>query len=358
MCQRKRGVLNFTLKFDDNRANLGAAIFINDYTYICKHSACFIQAPLSCWDGWIKINNANKNSAIYDGLLDRCKVEDQYFENDFISAPMNGIDYIIGATNNTSIKNIISSQPVRICYCNGRNVSCNNKRKILDVKKGETFKVAVAALDQASHMVDAPVFITSMQKYVYHQEMVQQVQMTKKECSNITLKASSPNDSVELTIHANSPCKDDEISEAITLHINFKNCTCPIGFQSQLQEVCVCDCDQQIKPFINTCNPSSMSLLRQGDFWIDYFNNTQYLIYPHCPYDYCLPSTHDINISLNIPNGVDDQCALNRTRLYCAAVVNQASVYIWELHNAYHVQNIGLNFFLLLCLVQWFLVLF
>ena len=100
--------------------------------------------------------------------------------NNFISAPMNGTDYIIGATNNTSIKNIISSQPVRICYCNGRNVSCNNKRKILDVKKGETFKVAVAALDQASHMVDAPVFITSMQKYVNHQEMVQQVQMTKK----------------------------------------------------------------------------------------------------------------------------------------------------------------------------------
>ena len=232
---------------------------------------------------------------------------------------MNGTDCIIGATNNTSIKNIISSQPVRICYCNGRNVSCNNKRKILDVKKGETFKVAVAALDQASHMVDAPVFITSMQKYVYHQEMVQQVQMTKKECSNITLKASSPNDSVELTIHANSPCKDDEISEAITLHINFKNCTCPIGFQPQLQEVCVCDCDQQIKPFINTCNPSSMSLLRQGDFWIDYFNNTQYLIYPHCPYDYCLPSTHDINISLNIPNGADDQCALNRTGLLCSS---------------------------------------
>ena len=216
----------FILKFDDNRANFGAAIFVNDFTYICKQSTCFVQAPFSCRDGWIKINSTNKNiAAIYGGLLDRCTVEHQYFESYFI--PMKGIDYITRATNNASIKHIISSQPVRVCYCNGRNVSCNNKRKILDVKKGETFKVVVAALDQANHMVNASVFVTSTQNYIHLQKTKQQVQ---NECSNLTLKVFSPNDSVELTLHVNSPCKNEEVSEAITLHVNFKNCTCPIGF--------------------------------------------------------------------------------------------------------------------------------
>ena len=108
------------------------------------------------------------------------------------------------------------------------------------------------------------------------------------------------------------------------LHINFAPCTCSIGFQQQLSkgENCICDCDPKLKPHITTCNKSSMSLLRQGDFWLNYTNSTDsidYIIYPHCPFDYCFPSTQNVSIDLNIPNGADAQCALNRTGLLCSS---------------------------------------
>ena len=125
-------------------------------------------------------------------------------------------------------------------------------------------------------------------------------------------------------MNADSPCKDTEISKTtLQCHVTFKKCTCPIGFQPlPAQDNCLCDCDQQIKPPIRICHQSSQSLLRQEDFWITYVNSTDgihYLIYPQCPYDYCYPSTHTVNINLNIPNGVDAQCAYNRTGLLCSS---------------------------------------
>ena len=55
---------------------------------------------------------------------------------------------------------------------------------------------------------------------------------------------------------------------------------------------------------------------------MNYINDTNkidYLIYLHCPYDYCVLSTNTININLNVPNGVDAQCAPNRTGLLCSS---------------------------------------
>ena len=54
----------------------------------------------------------------------------------------------------------------------------------------------------------------------------------------------------------------------------------------------------------------------------NYTNSTgsiDYIIYPHCPFDYCFPSTQNVSIDLNIPNGADTQCALNRTGLLCSS---------------------------------------
>jgi len=37
-----------------------------------------------------------------------------------------------------------------------------------------------------------------------------------------------------------------------------------------------------------------VSVLREGDFWVAFTNNTLpngYILHPHCPYDYCLSAT-------------------------------------------------------------------
>jgi hypothetical protein len=233
-----------------------------------------------------------------------------------------GFDYINRLTKNVNIKDMITSDPVRVCYCIDREVNCSYTERTMNVKRGETFNVSVAAVDQVNHTVDASIFITSTKSYTYRLGIGQWVQTTHNGCSDLELKVSSLNDSVKLILYPEGPCHDTGISKAV-LHVNFKACTCPIGFQQlKMKEKCVCECDQKIKALMKTCNSSSMSLLRQGDFWINYVNDTNqidYLIYPHCPYDYCVLSTSTTNINLNILNGADAQCALNRTGLLCSS---------------------------------------
>ena len=310
---------NYVLEFNNNTAELGGTIFVNDYSNTCKYATCFIQAPSFFsyrWNGWIMINSSNGNTTIYGGLLDRCITNSIYSKyNEMI-----GINYIKRVTNNMNIEDIISSKAVRVCYCEDSKVNCNKQRQEVTYNRGETFQVTVAAVDQVNHTLDALIYITSKQNY--RLGIGQWVQKIHNGCSNLTLKVSSPNNSIELVIYAEGPCHDVDISKAV-LNITFKNCTCPIGFQPQkVPEDCVCDCDHQIKHLIKTCNQSSGSLLRQSDFWINYINYTniiRYLTYPHCPYDYCIPAMHNTYINLNIPNGVDAQCALNRTGLLCSS---------------------------------------
>jgi hypothetical protein len=63
-------------------------------------------------------------------------------------------------------------------------------------------------------------------------------------------------------------------------------------------------------------------ITREGEFWITYINTSDtatsgYLIYPFCPYNYCLPPTTTVEINLNLPDGADAQCADGRSGLLC-----------------------------------------
>ena len=320
----------FVLQFEHNTARIGGAIYVNDYTstITCDnttHGTCFIEVPSRTsnpWNGWIKISSTNGNTTFYGGLLDRCTAQYRYSKS--LKHDIIGINYVKNMTQNDKIEDMITSEPVRICYCCERKVVCNQTFPIFNVTRGKTFDVPIAAVDQANHTVDALILIKSKKNYSYHLGPDQQIQKAHQGCSNLTLNVFSPNRSIELIIYAEGPCKDFGISQTI-LHIHFNNCTCPIGFQPQSLETkdnCLCDCHKEIENLITTCNQSSKSLLRQGNFWIDYINNTNtidYLTYPHCPYDYCVPAIHDIYINLNIPDGADAQCALNRTGLLCSS---------------------------------------
>ena len=129
------------------------------------------------------------------------------------------------------LEDLITSGPVRVCYCKEGKVDCNYTYLTLNVKRGETFKVEVAAVDQVNHTVDASILIKS----THHLGMEQRFQKIHNRCSNLTLTVFSPNDSVELIIYAKDPCHNFGISKKM-LHINFAPCTCPIGFQQQLSK--------------------------------------------------------------------------------------------------------------------------
>jgi hypothetical protein len=99
---------------------------------------------------------------------------------------------------------------------------------------------------------------------------------------------------------------------------------CPVGFElKDDEEGCQCDCDSKLKPFISECSLLTQTVMRKKNCWITNItteNNSsdyQYLVYPHCPLDYCHPASAGIAINLNIPNGADTQCANGRSGLMC-----------------------------------------
>ena len=102
-------------------------------------------------------------------------------------------------------------------------------------------------------------------------------------------------------------------------------CTCPIGFQISSNSGTSCQCvwDQVLESYGNTeCNPTTESIIRGDNFWISYINHTwpnssDYVIYPHRPFDYCYTLDKRVHINLNLPNGSDAQCDSNRIGVLC-----------------------------------------
>ena len=132
-------------------------------------------------------------------------------------------------------------------------------------------------------------------------------------------------------MYADGPCKDAEPSRA-KIQIRFTPCRCPIGFQQDVrfQTRCVCECDSKILRYINNCDPQTNSLLRKENFWITSFNYSQssseYIVYTHCPLDYCHPTGTIVEFNLNILNGADAQCINNRTGLLCGSCESDLSL--------------------------------
>ena len=89
------------------------------------------------------------------------------------------------------------------------------------------------------------------------------------------------------------------------------------------QTDCVCECDSELLPYISNCDSQTGTVTKDGNSWISYVSNTGnssgYLIHLHCPFDYCIPSTsdHEIIINLNKLAGADAQCAYNRAGTLC-----------------------------------------
>ena len=315
----------YFIQFINNTAEKGEAIFVNDYGTCsnARYLKCFLQTPRFTSNSWVLINITESKNAIYGGLLDRCIAENGKITDPYIiKNPTKGIDYIRKVTKDNAIDRMITSDPVRLCYCQNGEINCTYKHPPVETKKGKAFYVPITAIDQAHHQVNATVQIDYHHSTSGHFGDGQHIQSISNECSNLTLNVySSYNDLVKLILYATGPCNSTGISQT-SLQVILLPCICPIGFQEVIgQSSCQCDCDKHIKDYVTKCNEATASLIRHGNFWINYDNTTNgnpYIIYPNCPYDYCLPSTENVSINLNNPDGSDAQCAFNRIGFLCS----------------------------------------
>ena len=331
---------NKAVQFIGNSANYGGAIYVDDSTNsaVCtvKSSECFfrvvynsyiIVAPNIATILFEQNDAYDAGESLFGGLLDRCIVSPfaklNIYAINAYKLDINGVSYLSNVSSGIN-RSSISSLPTKLCQCVDNKPACNyQQQNPIVVKKGESFSVRLSAVDQIGH----PVIATVQSILNFNESGLAEGQLTRNinaECTDLTFNIISPHNDEVLSLYAsNGPCNDAELS-TLYVKINFDPCYCPIGFQAfQLNaDNCTCECHDRIKEYM-TCNPFTESLMKKlpSNVWISFVNisnsSTGYLVFPNCPYGYCI--AHQIPLNLNHLNGVDEQCAFNRSGLLCGS---------------------------------------
>ena len=311
-----------TTTFTANSADYGGAIYVDDDTNsgTCARNTeteCFFQvlalhsfesSDLETQSMHFTQNHASiSGSTLYGGLLDRCAVNSSaevhnkyprdfkdrddgiaYFKN--VSTPTYFIHDIFGNSEEIVIvANIsVSSDPVRVCICfNSDQKNDCTHQYYTEIKKGR-----IVAVDQ----IGQPVSATIQTSLHFTESGLAKGQLAREipaECTNLIFNVVSSHKSESLSLYASDgPCKDAEFSSA-TVKIHFLPCSsCLIGLQVKATS-CTCDCHSDISQYMDHCDSHTGLLTKQPQTraWISYINDTDltgYLVYPNCPFDYCL----------------------------------------------------------------------
>ena len=335
------------ISFMGNHANYGGAVYVADDSNsgtCLPDNECFIQV-LALYPQYIDqiitqkiicnvlfIDNMaiEQGSNLFGGLLDRC-IPSPFAEvyRNQTRFHYTGVTYLLNISN-TPV-NSINSKPVRTCFCNREHEpDCSYQLPKIKVKKGGVFIVSVVAIDQVNNTVNANITSVLSSRYGGFGEG-QQTQSVGKNCTPLTYTVFSPHDSETINLFADGPCGNAALSTS-HITIQFTDCICPVGFEPLRNSStrCECVCDSKLSPFITDCDDATGSVFRVGtNSWITYINDTgasDYVKYPNCPFDYCLPLNKNVSINFNLPSGSDTQCAYNRMGVLCGSCRESSSL--------------------------------
>ena len=256
---------------------------------------------------------------LYGGLFDRCTPVIGLLNH----RRLRSVDYLLSFSNIKQVSWSVSSRPVRVCFCRNNQPDCDYQPRQRNVTKGQQFIIELVAVDQVNNTLPATInALTSSQDS--RVGLGQQSQQAQNVCTTLTYEVYSSNPSEDLTLYAEGPCQNAKLSSR-SIHVHFKDCHCPAGFMASLENnwICQCICHKQLQPYLKGCNSSSLLLTRNSHAWMDivsHDNATEgYLVYRHCPYDYCLPASSLVKINLSTESGADAQCAFYRSGILCGA---------------------------------------
>ena len=282
---------------------------------------------------------------IYGGLLDRCQINafSEINNLEFISNRLSGFDYlkilaqfqiefdynqttdpflpqnIIRAITGDSVKGLISSDPVQLCFCENNTYNCSYQWPRIFVKKGETFTVRAVTVDQVENPVTGTVLASVISEGT-QLKVDQSRKVTTGACTELIYNVFSTEANVTFQLYPDGPCDDNGISSK-RLNVTFLPCNCLNGLQpTPLDNECRCECDSFVGTYVSSCQQynNSITVVRQtAENWIQYefAENVPGFLLTSCPYDYCVDEP--VNLSISLPLNVDTQCAYNRTGIMC-----------------------------------------
>ena len=220
----------------------------------------------------------------------------------------------------------ISSHPVRLCFCRDGYPDCNYQPEPIQVNRGKFFSVELVAYDHVHQAVNVSIqcFLNSSAGGLGEGQRIQNI---TNACTELKYSLFTPNSYEGLIFTpVRDPCNNISGVSKRNIMIDII-CSCPVGFQvsTSLNDEITCDCicDEVLKTYERTeCDLTTESIIRRKNFWIFYVNHTwpnssSYIIYPHCPFDYCYAPDKAVSINLNLPNGSDAQCDSNRLGTLC-----------------------------------------
>ena len=328
--------LTMVVYFSSNTAQRGGAIHVRDNVQSIEctndprlHFATSLATnPLQCFfevvnNGtnsldykplWFEDNTAiEEGSALYGGRLDKCELNQHFqnFENTSLSVFQDLSEFQTDNSNTT----LISSAPFCVCFCVENKPNCTYQQPAFSVRRGETFSISIAALDQADQPIPAIIrsYILSSVGTLAHLRRGNSLQQTGRGCTELHYQVFSEDTSQELILYAEGPCHD--VGEAQkSVDLTFR--PCPVGFQLLHGE---CVCDRQLKTFTTECNIEDATVTRTNNFWMSpyYSENDTYIgliLHLHCPLDYCVTGPRNVS-----PSDPDSLCAHNRSGILCGA---------------------------------------
>lgn len=295
-------------------------------------------------------NNTAKDigSAIYGGLLDRCAINplSELSKNEENITLYNGFDYIkllaefqglvdykalrieeenypinvIQSVSKEKVSNLIASEAVKVCFCIHREIDCDYTPSTIFTKKGETFLISLTAVDQLENPTKANL-ISNIQSAsgIHRLKEGQGIQVLNNTCTEIKYNVFASDNSAQLEIHADGPCRDFGISMR-TININFTTCTCPVGFIPSPSDIeCICLCHNQLINYVDEtkCIAENKSISMTENVWIGLTiltNNESDFVVQNCPFDYCVQKPFTLVLD---EQTIDEQCNHNRTGYLC-----------------------------------------
>ena len=257
-------------------------------------------------------NEALAGSVLVGGSIDRCTIDGQLLPN---SGKV--FDAIIDISNQPQTHSVISSPSFHVCLCENSQPRCGDSVHITTYP-GKTFSIQAVTIGQRNGTVPGQQVNTFVNPLNTARLGVFEDRQVLKDlvCSNLNYTVYSNVTENYLVIYVDGSCSSlDGSKERLHVPINL-NLRCPPAFTlSGPPHRCICE--ERLQKYTNSCDINGQTILRDGDFWVGYDNdsNSQGLVlHPHCPFDYC--KAGPINYTLN---DSDHQCKANRTGLLCGA---------------------------------------
>ena len=202
-----------TVYWENNRANLGGAIYVTDSsplsyctlnaTYLPKEK-CFFQLPDLNLSQSIDVQLVFKNNSadaaggvLYGGAIDNCKLNG--LESNSSGVVLDTIAHI--EDDNTTSG--ISSDPFQVCLCENNHLDCSTNITKKKVFSGETFHISVVALGQRNGTVPADVISTTDTGNLLGSQYSQKTSTT---CTKLTYTVFPQSFSMYLKLYADGPC--------------------------------------------------------------------------------------------------------------------------------------------------------